>query len=260
MQLQKHPAGGLPGAACGSSLSLVSQTTATVPANTARTKLGVGETTKLSLTPAPACAVTWQIIAGNGSLSFFSGVSNVYTAHERAQSATVRATVNGFTYDKTYNVWEPASETAVESCGTTVPIPAGTQGVGMFLTTTVHPTDVSFARVQIKELPGPATSVTPYFQQFDPAIICHCGEGGPNPDFTTLDANNSAPDEAAFQEFPPPWTPTPASFEWIIPMRWKVVGSVNEASLPNRIQTFTVHDGTGRSTVSKLDRSCTRTP
>lgn len=242
---------------CGSSLTLVTQTQATVPANRARTKLGVGESVNLSLTPAPACPVVWQIIAGNGSLNFLSGVSNVYTAHERAQTATVRATVNGFTYDKTYNVWEPASETAVETCDNTS-IPPGTQGVIMDLTTTVHPTDVSFARVEIKELPGPATNVTGYWQNV-PEDLCHCGEAI-NPDFFGLDANNSAPDVAALFGAPPPWTPTPASFQWDIPVRWRVIGSINEASLPNRLQTFTLNNSTGSTTVWKLDRSCERTP
>jgi hypothetical protein len=129
----------------------------------------------------------------------------------------------------------------------------------MFLTTTVQPTDVSFKNVAIKELPSAATSVTGYWLNVDPALICHCGSAI-NPDFFQLDANNSAPDEAGLDSFPPPWTPTPAGFQWIIPMKWKVVGSVNEATLPNRVQTITLHDSTGRTTVAKMGRSCTRTP
>lgn len=244
-------------APCTAGVTLQSQTVATVPANRTRTKLGVGERVTLTLTPTPPCPVTWTL-SGPGSLSGTSGASVTFTAHERASTSTVTANVGGLQFSKTYNVVEPASETATATCDTT--IPAGTQGVGMFLTSTVQPTDVSFARVEIKELPSSATSVTGYFLNVSAASICHCGAGAPNPNFFPLAANNSAPDDVGFDSFAPPWQPTPAGFEWIIPMRWRVIGSVNEATLPNRVQTSTLHDGTGRSTVSKLGQSCTRTP
>ncbi len=243
-----------PPSGCGTNATLQTLADATIPSNRARTKLGVGEKTKLSLIPAPNCAVSWGLSGGSGALSATSGSSITFTAHERASTATVKATVNGIQRTVTYNVVEPASESAVKAIPDFT-YPAGTQGAGMKLDITVHPTDVSFANVEMRELSGPATNISGYFTDFPPSDLAH----SPKPDWIPLSAQNKWGDDAAFSGFPSPWSA--GGFEWDIPVRWRVRTTVNEGVMPkNRLQTFSITGASGTSTVSKLGQSATRSP
>ncbi len=236
-------------APCSAGVSLQTQTEATIPSNTARTKLGIGERVTLSLSPAPPCSVTWSK-TGNGSLSATSGNSITFTAHERASTTTVTANIGGVQRSITYTVVEPASESAIKLGDQT--FPAGVQGAGMDLLITVAPTDVSFAKVEVREVPGPATNITGYFTTHTPPAH------SPNPLWITLSANNKWEDDAHFNNWPSPWTT--GGWQWNIPVRWRVVGSTSDAALPNRLQVFSINNTAGSSTVTKLGQSATRSP
>ena len=136
---------------------LKTETEATIPADRARKKLGVGEKDNLTLVGASGSPVTWSL-SGPGTLSSTSGNPVTFTAHERASGASVTATYKGKTFPASFTVVEPASESAIKQSEDTYP--AGTQGAGMQLEITISPTDVSFERVESQEVPGPATDIT----------------------------------------------------------------------------------------------------
>ena len=135
-------------------------TWATIPSDRTRRKLGVGEKVTLTLAGASGSQVAWSK-SGPGNISYYSGISTEFTAYERGINASVTATYKGKTYTANFTVVEPFSESAVKRGEETYP--AGMQGAGMWLDITEHSTDVSFDKVEIRELPGPATGVYGYW-------------------------------------------------------------------------------------------------
>jgi hypothetical protein len=123
----------------------------------------------------------------------------------------------------------------------------------MILKITIAPTDVSFQNVESQEVSGPATSISGYFTDFAPASLAHVPAG-----WVPIGEGNAKFDHAQISGFPSPWRL--GGFQWVIPIQWRVMGSVNSGTLPNRLQTFTIHDSTGNTTVSKLGVSVTRSP
>lgn len=231
---------------------MVTETFTTDPADRTRTKVGVGENVQLTLHPSTLGPVTWSI-TGNGTLSAMNGNPVTFTAHDRASVPTITATYGSGSCDVTFNVVEPTSEIAAKKSEDT--FPAGTQGAGMFLSPiTVCPTDVSFANVEILEVPGPASLITGYFTNFPASTLAHL----PNTNWIQLTANNQWTDHAAFSGFPSPWYA--GSFQWDIPVQWRVVGKTSIGTLPNRLQTFSIAGTNGISTVTKLGQSVPRTP
>ena len=216
--------------------------------NRARLKLGVGEEVVLSGMPTNTI---WN--ASAGTLSGSNGNGTMFTAPNNKGTVTVTAKVNGISLQTIFNVVEPASESAVIYSNNTYS--AGSQGVGMRLAPiTVAPTSVSFYNVECLEVPGPATEITGYFTNYPAITLAH----NPNTNWIQLTENNTWADNAAFYGYPSPWYA--GSFKWIIPVQWRVVGSSNAVSLPNRTQTFSIQNTNGTSTVSKLGQSVTRTP
>lgn len=182
-----------------------------------------------------------------------SGNSVTFKAHERFSTPSVTATYRGMSCTASFTVVEPETETAEKIQVAT--FPPGTQGVGMRLLVTIHPTDVSFKWVQFREVPGPATNVWGYYEQniFTPDDLAHNPEG-----WIEVDSANQTKDKARFFGCPAPWYG--GGFTWIIPCEWRVGESANVGTLPDRIQTFTIDDVIGTSTVTKFDKSQTRTP
>lgn len=123
----------------------------------------------------------------------------------------------------------------------------------MNLKVTLHSTDVSFNRVQIREIPGSASGIYGYFTNSSAADLYH----NP-PDWGQVGAENNTPDHAWWQDAEPPWYE--GGFQWFIPVEWRVVGSTNAGTLPNRVQTISITDTNGTTTINKLERSVTRTP
>src|ERR1043165_7395823 len=85
-----QPSGGATNS-CHPNCTLASETIATSPTNRARTKIGVGEEVKLTVTGNPA---TWAITSGGGTLSPNTGARNsvTFTADDNAASVTITAT------------------------------------------------------------------------------------------------------------------------------------------------------------------------
>ena len=243
-------------ASCGTSskstnvfvVKLETETWATIPADRTRRKIGVGEGDTLTLKGADD-TVTWS--GGSpGTLYSSSGNSTDFVAYERASISTINAMFKGKTFTASFTVVEPSSESAVKTSEDTYP--AGLQGVGMHLDVTLHPTDVSFSWVEIRELPGPATGVYGYFTNYPP--LPH----NP-PDWLGVGIENDTTDHAWLDGWDDkPWYA--GGFQWIIPMEWHVGYSDNISTLPNRVQAFSMTDENGTTAINKLGQSVTRTP
>jgi hypothetical protein len=114
------------------------------------------------------------------------------------------------------------------------------------------PTNVSFYRVQILEVPGPASNITGYFTSIDPASLWHF----PTPTWTFLAEDNTWFDRAGFWGYPF----IPGGYDWVIPVQWKVVGSSVTNSFPSWTQSMRILNSGGLSTVTKLGATASRMP
>lgn len=240
------------GASLLGAIKIDSTTVATTPSDRTRKTIGVGEIVNLSFLPGNLSPVTWSL-QGSGTLNPLSGNQVVFTAPDSASSVTIEASYKCVTCPITFTVVEPTSESAV-IFGATYSYPPGDQGVGMYLEVTVHPTNVSFANVQLLEIPGPASGNTGWFTNFPAGQPAH----PPNTNWAWLSPDNILYDDVELSGIAPPWSV--GSVQWDIPVQWRVIGSSNIGSLPNVIQYFSINGTNGSSTVTKFGQSATRTP
>jgi hypothetical protein len=218
-----------------------------------RTKLGVGEEAILFFKPDLTRNAKWQTSAGG--LLQTNYTSNFFTAPSNANpNVVVKATVQGKTISfHPFNVVEPSSETSVITSTDT--FSAGVQGVGMHLKLIFHPTDVSFYRVQWREISGPATNITGCFTNYNPSVLAHSA----NPLWDTLTSYNTASDHSAFSGVSPPWSP--GGYDTDIPIQWKIIGSsITNNNFPHELSQKRITDTHGTSTQTKLGSTTTRTP
>jgi hypothetical protein len=221
--------------------------------NRNRTSLGVGEQVSLYFTPTPWFVFDWTTTAGGLSEAMAADV--VFTAPSNATAnVTVTTTIRG---GKSYifppfKVVEPINATSIIESNDTYT--AGEQGAGMHLLVTWHPTDVSFYRVQMLELPGPATNITGYFTNYPATNLWHF----PNPNWILLTPQNNWKDHTECSGFPPPWIP--GGFDRDIPIQWEIVGSTNIINFPHELSQKRITATDGTTTVTKLGSSTTRTP
>ncbi len=132
--------------------TITSQTVATRPANRARTRIGVGEEVRLTVSPGPA---GWAITSGTGSLSPSTGRHNSvrYTAGDTAGNVTITATAaSGCTCIVTLTVVAPDSWTMQRQTGTNLKHTLNRPDCGWCGTMFVHPNDVNFYNVEVREL------------------------------------------------------------------------------------------------------------
>ena len=188
-----------------------------------------------------------------GSLNVTNGMTNLFTTLSNAANVTVTAKVRNYPINLNYQVFAPSTETSI--IRSTNSIPTGIEGAGMQLTVTWGPTNVSFTNVEIVELPAPAINVTGYFTNFSAASLRHV----PNTNWTHLADFNVTSDDASISNFPSPWYP--GGLSWSIPVQWKMIGGSITNNFPtNELQSFSITDTNGTTTVSKLGSSVTRTP
>ena len=242
---------------------LASLADVTTPTNQRRTKIGVGETGIITLRPFALAAPTWTV-EGTTQTSTFAIDPNQNTATFyaglRASSPVVKAVSGGKTFSLNYSVVEPSGESAVkDSEMPEMPFVAGRQGAGMNLVVTMLPQDVSFSNLDLLEIDKGTRNVTGFFSDYPATDLKH----DPNPDWVELKSKNDTTDQAALAGYGTASTWRAGGFEWDIEVRWRVRNKETGqgVALPaNRIQIFTMHDNTGRTTISKLGQSVTRTP
>ena len=242
---------------CHPNCTLASQTIATSPTNRARTKIGVGEEVKLTVTGNPA---TWAITSGTGTLSPSSGTHNsvTFTADENAGSVTITATGSGCSCSNpiTFNVVRPSDWTMIRKPGTNLRHTHGRPGCGWRGIMHVHPNDVNFYRVEVREKDSQfvATGCISHFSgdyhgNYLPPdrvsgwvpLRTHTDSGGTEwagidkidtGDYSVADAGAAPPFKIGSGYFP-------------ITMQWRVVGKANIRDFANVRQEEELFD-TGR--------------
>lgn len=241
------------------------KTVAILPLDRKRKRIGVAEMVNITVTPEGAGAITWTM--ENQQDSDLKKDEN-YKPRLIAASVSCNPVVkadfgNEITHTIDFEVAEPSGEFVVikdhELTIAEMGITAQQQGVGMELDIKVMPDDVSFANLEVKELPGPATNKVGYFS-VTPADLEH----QPNLNWHRLSLSNKYPDFAGLSNMPKimhqnvlQWIP--GSCEWSIPLRWRVPEK-SERDFPNIIQTFELTGNDGTSEVKKFEKSATRTP
>ena len=229
-------------------------TDATIPSDRTRRKLGVGEKVTLTLKGADN-SVVWSRI-GLGSIYPMSGNSAKFTAYEKGIGALVIATYKGKQFSVSFPVVEPSIISAIKLLPEYY-YPPGEQGAGMQMELTIHPTDVSFNEVKTREVAGSATEIWGYFTKYSSEQLYHY----PKP-WVEINAENWITDEAYCSDCTPPWYP--GGYKWVIPIEWQAPEGTYIGRLPdNAVQTFSISDTNGTTTVSKQfgnSVSVTRTP
>ena len=218
--------------------------------NLARLNIGVGEYVDLKGMPnntvwtGPGLPPTT-----NSGVTFIAPSNAVPTGTKATVSAYIPNTA---TMKAEFTVFPPTSATSV--IRSTDTYPAGDQGAGMHLRVTWHPTNVSFYRVQMLEVSGPATNITGYFTNYPASEFWH----SPNTNWVPLTEDNSWLDHSACAGYPPPWVP--GGFDRDIPVQWRIDEDTNVNNFPHELAQKRITSTDGTTTVTKLGSSTTRTP
>jgi hypothetical protein len=114
------------------------------------------------------------------------------------------------------------------------------------------PTNVSFYRVSVLEVPENATNAWGYYTNTIHSAPPHIPDSG----WDLLLSGNSIGDNCLLAPVAAPWSP--GGFTWPIPVEWTIVGSNVTNALTSYNQVFSV-DGSGIVKITKLGRSVQRT-
>lgn len=226
---------------------ITSVTTATSPANQARTKIGVGEPLTLTFSSGSA---TWSV-SGGGTLSPASGPTTTFTAPDRTATAVITAQGGGCSCSITFNVVEPSGIVMERVPGTKKNHAQNTASTGFIGQAYIQPADVSFENIQIREQEVNAVG-TGCFQQY---FASHNVGHNPKPDFSSVSAvegtNGSkvdGQDQVAFSG-----SKCEGTITWNIPWEFKVgSGDAKVFSTVNQVGTF---DAAGSVTAAKAGGS-----
>lgn len=255
-------------ATCGTStkkikivaLELTHETDVTSPTNRQRTKLGVGEKVKLTISPTISGSASWSTSEGT-----ISGSDNsaTFTAPSRSATATVTATINNCSLTKTFTVVEP-NGVLMERTGN-IRHTQGLPSTGMQLYIYIQPTDVSFNRIEVRE--GTCAPVsTGYFE------LINVGNH-PNGNFITM-TSSTINDKGTLAlgldtaqislSTLPPANVRLGTTTWPIPWLFKVTGESEEKefSVVNQVAGLDIAGGMsiskgGASVYSALDAPTT---
>lgn len=236
---------------------LKSVAAAPFPFDKDRKKIGVGEVLNLTIKPSSLPSPSWTLAGTPGSSSVTpSGSTASFEAGIRACTPQVKVTSLGTDVKIDYNVVQPSGEQATKASENTYA--AGTQGAGMVLSITTLPDDVSFNNVEVIEVDKGTSNVTGFFSSYSAASLQH----HPTATWTRLSVTNKWSDVAFITGYGTSSTWAQGTFQWAIEVRWRVFNKETGQGefLANRTQVFTMHDTTGRTTITKLGQSVTRTP
>jgi hypothetical protein len=221
-----------------------------------RTTVGVCETIRFA---APGRTLDWSTDAGWPRAR--SGQSEFrWAAPERPGTRTVTATDpdTGDRFGVDVTVVAP-DRIEMQQTRVLGMYSAGTAGAGMRLRLRIHPRNVNFGWVGIKEDPGPASNVTGYFASLQARgrDLSH----HPNPNFVRLGWDNELCCDTAATvpgALDKPWSA--GSMAWRIPIRYHCPNTTGNGRVFTTVrQTFDI-DGSGTVTVSKRGVSVTRSP
>jgi hypothetical protein len=235
----------------------ISECHAPIPANRARTTIGVGEEVDLNFQPGlPAgIAAAWSTTAG--TLSYANGPLNRLTAPERKNTATVKATIRGETCSIDFSVEEPTGINAtVRGAADYFPVHPAV-GAGMHMDVVLQPNAVSFYRVQVKE-PGETTAGKEgYFTVHEPPS--HSGNGADK--WHEVYFDNKITDEDFDHASSYGWPiGESGKYTWPIHPIWCVVGSSSTKALSGWTDQKHTLSEDGTMKVEKLGHIVERGP
>jgi hypothetical protein len=220
--------------------------------NLARLNLGVGEEVDLSGMPAKTIWSGPGLLATNSAVTFIAP-SN---APPGGAAATVIATIKTASQAVLFKVFPPTGiDHAFIVDKHTNSFPVGNAGAKMDIYVFVAPTSVSFYRVNIMELPGPATNMTGIYTNGAPAHNEAAGAGG----WHRLGWDNFFEDGAGAR--PPGSGPPfiPGGFDWDIPGKWQVVGTQVTNDLAHWTSSMRILNEQGDFSTSKFGQTIMRT-
>ena len=239
-------------------IRLTNECVSPIPANKARTTIGVGEEVSLYFdgTIANVTPPTWTTTGG--ALSQPTGWNTLFTAPDNEGNVNVTCNVHGEKFEIPFDVLKPngvkSTQRGLES------FPVGQVGAGMYINVVLQPATVSFYRVEMMEPGADATGTTGYFINNAPS---HNSGNGANDWHPVNNANKIvSPPENLFDHATSSGWPIGASgsYTWPISPIWRVLGNATTHPLPG--WTDQVHtlgsDGTMR--VDKLGLYVTRHP
>jgi hypothetical protein len=242
-----------------------------------RDVVGAGETVSLSLVGCPdpdgTLDPTWTVSPGNMGSPPPIGKSQRFdfTAGAKAGKVTITATVNGTAFSTDLTIKIPERITQVKDHEKT--FLKGTGGAGMYLVTTIQPTDVSFSGLQISEgradpLPGGPVHNPAGDSMMGLKVAANArawvGVWSDNRD-KTYDRVSVGPIYHSNSMQPPPY-PLPAgwppSFTWNIPWYFKLISDKNGtgtkfSTVPT---TISFDSNTGFADVTKSGEEAKRSP
>lgn len=219
---------------------ITSQTLATTPNQRDRGVLGIGE--QVFVTFNPSKSVSWSV--DKGTVNLASGISTMFTAADSVENSTVTATIDGVGIEKKFSSILPSSINGIKNSSS-----GGQSGsVSMNITFEFQPTTVSFYRMEFREITGPASNVTGYFEQFSSFQLWHT----PNPNFigTSGYDNLFCCDTAAMNQSTTPYSQ--GGFDWDIPIEVRVLGSSTQHRPFNILQQFNMLNASGDCSINKV--------
>ncbi|MEE9683462.1 hypothetical protein V4841_05415 [Lelliottia amnigena] len=139
---------------------LTTETVLTIPADRLRRRIGVGETVRLTCS-SPVSA--WTISpAGKGKVHTSGGNSAVLTVFDKAGNVTVIATTANGKNSVQFTIVEPSAFVMNRVTGTDLIHHNGSPDCGWLGRPYLHPVDVNFAAVSIRERDSQAIGTGPY--------------------------------------------------------------------------------------------------
>ncbi|MCJ8272298.1 MAG: hypothetical protein MJK04_23215, partial [Psychrosphaera sp.] len=151
-----------PNSLAGTCPKLITETTATIPSNRQRKKLGVGEEVVIIIDPLPSDPVQWSL-SGGGTLSAPFGEYTVLTAADIKSSSTVTAKVGGVTLSVKFEIVPPSGVLITRKPNTGLYHSwTNRSSVGFIGQIQALPTDVSFLNTEIREGGGIAVGTGLY--------------------------------------------------------------------------------------------------
>lgn len=252
---------------CHPACTIASQTFKSSPADRTRTKVGVGEEVTITVTGNPA---TWEL-SGGGTISPSTGTQSsvTFTADKVAGSATITATGSGCSCVNTitFTVVEP-SDFTMRRKGSTLEHNNPWPDCGWTGLIYVHPNDVNFYRVQVRELdsqavasgcysgppfPGAYHGGYPLPDRASPwiALTSHTESRGTKAGSAEDHIYSGYPPSSATGTAPPF---TIGNYYWPMTWQWRVRGSTTRHNFPRFRQTHSIN-AAGRCTSSKAGNS-----
>ncbi|HTX39060.1 MAG TPA: hypothetical protein VME43_28745 [Bryobacteraceae bacterium] len=228
------------------SLTITSETTATVPSNQARTKIGVGESVTLTVAGGTGTP-TWAMSPSQGTLVPTSGASVTYTAPDRANTVTITATAGG-SATITFTIVEPSDVSMHRRPNTLGHHTINHASTGLVADVFILPADVSFENCSVQESDVNAVGSGCFQAYYASHPTGHQPNASPSsvgpPDNDTSGSRVSIPDllDCSSSKCAGGWS-------WTIPWSFQV-GSGAQKQFTSVVQQITI-TAAGDATISK---------